>query len=138
MPFKLTKVSRAMMRKSIRLLDMEYKPSEIADELGANSHYILSLIAGGAPARKDASGRYWVHGLTFKKWLDDAAPKNIEEIKKRPTIADNECYCVTCKKITTYTERMQKGRVSYGVCPSGHKVARFLPSVVSPKGKKKK
>lgn len=126
MSAKLTKASRALMRRSLRLLDMEYKPAEIADELATSSKYILRIVNAGAPARKDANGRYWIHGLSFARWLSDAAPKNDKELKARPTIADNEAYCTKCRAVTVYSEYRRMGRISYGECPSGHKVTRFV------------
>jgi hypothetical protein len=131
---KLNKTSRALMRRSLRLLDMEYKPSEIADELNTNPQYILRLVGSGAPARKDTKGRFWIHGESFARWLADASPKNIKELKARPTIAENETYCLRCKAITTYTETTRRRRISFGTCPQGHKVSRFL-SNKKPTGK---
>lgn len=137
MTIKLSKASRALMRRSLRLLDMEYKPSEIADELSTDPSHILRVIRSGAPARKDSKGRFWVHGLSFAAWLKNAAPKNDNELKARPTIADNEAYCVGCHEITPYTEHRRKGRIVYGTCPKGHKVARFISSKEQKKGKVK-
>jgi hypothetical protein len=114
------------------LLDMEYKPSEIAEELATNPQHILRLVGFGAPARKDAKGRFWIHGKSFASWLADAAPKNDKELKARPTIAGNEAYCTTCRKITTYTEHRRKGNVSYGKCQQGHNVTRFISSQKAP------
>lgn len=123
MAVRVETLSRAMMRRSIRLLDMEYKPSEVAEELGATKEQVLRLISAGAPARVDGSGRYWVHGDTFVKWLQDAAPKNA---KAKHDISEKECWCVKCKKVVTYKETKRKGNVIFGRCPDGHKVARFF------------
>jgi len=123
---KLTKTSRALMRRSLRLLDMEYKPAEIAEELSTNPQHILRLVAVGAPARKDAKGRYWIHGVSFARWMTEATPKNDRDLKARPTMAENECYCVTCHAITTYTAHRKKGHVIYGKCPKGHNITRFM------------
>lgn len=122
----LSKASRALMRRSLRLLDMEYKPAELADELNTNPQHIIRLVSSGAPARKDIKGRYWIHGASFAKWLEDAAPKNNKELKARPSIADNETYCVQCRAITPYTEHRRKGHLAFGTCPRGHKTTRFL------------
>jgi hypothetical protein len=104
---------------------MEYKPSEIAEELDTNHQHILRLVGMGAPARKDVKGRFWIHGKTFAAWLTDVAAKNDRDLKARPSIAENECYCVVCHRITTYTEHRRKGRVVYGKCPEGHNTVRF-------------
>ena len=123
---KLTKASRALMRRSLRLLDMEYKPSEIAEELSTNQQHILRLLSAGAPARKDIKGRYWIHGKSFATWLADASPKNDRDLKARPAIAENEAYCLQCRLVITYTEHRRTGHISYGTCPHGHKVTRFI------------
>lgn len=135
MTVRVEKLSRAMMRRSMRLLDMEYKPSEVAEELGAKKEQILRLISAGAPARKDAKGHYWIHGETFVKWLSDAAPKNGRD---KSTFADNECYCLKCRSMVIYVEHRRKGNISYGKCPDGHNVARFLSQNPTGKARNKK
>lgn len=122
MTVRVEKLSRALIRRSMRLLDMEYKPSEIADELGASKDQIIRLVSAGAPARKDSKGRYWIHGDSFVEWLNKAAPKNE---RAKVTFADNETWCVKCKETVTYTETRRRGHISYGKCPQGHNVARF-------------
>lgn len=133
MTVRVEKLSRALIRKSMRLLDMEYKPSEIADELGGSKAQIMRLVSAGAPARKDSKGHYWIHGDTFREWLEKAAPKND---KDKNHFADNEAWCVTCKKAVFYVEHRRKGHISYGKCPDGHNVARFISQ--NPKGKARK
>lgn len=125
MAVRLGKLSRALMRRSIRLLDMEYKPSEIAEELDASKEQIRKLIHAGAPARMDAKGNYWIHGERFAEWLKNAAPKND---KAKKVFEDNEAYCFACKAVTTFTEYRRKNRVVFGTCLHGHKVARFISS----------
>lgn len=122
MTVRVAKLSHVLMRRSIRLLDMEYKPSEIAQELTASKEQILRLVTAGAPARKDSKGHYWINGLHFASWLETAAPKNDRDKK---TFEDNEAYCLTCKAVVTFTEHRRKGYVIYGTCAQNHKVARF-------------
>ncbi len=119
----VTKLSRALMRRSIRILDMDYKPAEIAEELGASKEQILRLISAGAPARKDSSGRLWIRGLNFVQWLNDAAPKKPGD---KTVFADDECYCVTCRQVVRFTEYRRSHRVAYGNCINGHKVVRLV------------
>jgi hypothetical protein len=117
------RLTRAMMRRSIRLLDMEYKPSEIAQELGATKAQVMRLITAGAPARKDANGHFWIHGESLADWLERAAPKNI----KAPTIfKDDECYCVGCHQVMPFTETKRRRNLVTGTCSRGHKVSRFI------------
>jgi hypothetical protein len=120
---RVASLSRAMVRRSIRLLDMEYKPAELAVELNASKEQVLKLVSAGAPARKDAKGHYWIHGDTFREWLEKAAPKNI---KAKHTFEDNTCWCTTCKSVVVFTEVRRKANVIYGNCPLGHNTARFF------------
>ena len=126
----LERLSRGLMRRSMRLMDMEYKPSEIAEELGATKVQIMRLITAGAPARKDSNGHFWVHGEKLAEWLEKAAPK---KPKDKTTFADNECYCLPCKRIVIFAETNRRRGVIFGTCPHGHKVSRFLP--LTKKGK---
>ncbi len=138
MTVKLTKASRALVRRSLRLLDMEYKPSEIADELATEPAHILRVIRAGAPARKDSKGRFLIHGESFASWLQNAAPKNDKETKARHAIADNEAYCLVCRAYTTYTEYRRVRNVSFGTCPKGHKISRFISTKTNQKKGKAK
>jgi hypothetical protein len=123
MAVTVQKLSRALMRRSMRILDMQYKLSEIANELGADKEQILQLILAGAPARKDSRGHFWIHGTTFVQWLHDVAPKNDRD---KNTFSDNECWCMGCRSMVVYLESRRRGLVSYGKCPAGHSVTRFL------------
>jgi len=124
MVVRVARLASAIIRRSLRLLDMDYKPSEIASELGASKDQIMRLVSAGAPGRKDSKGHYWIHGETFAKWLHDVAPKNYKT--KIAIFGDDQAYCVVCKKQVTYTERRRKGNLVYGTCPEGHPTARFI------------
>jgi hypothetical protein len=114
----------------MRLLVMEYKVSEIAEELGATKNQIIRLISAGAPARKDAGGHFWIHGAKFVEWLENAAPKKPRD---KATFADNEAYCMGCKRVVNFVETSRRRSIVFGKCPSGHKVSRFISTK---KGKK--
>lgn len=120
---RVESLSRGLIRRSLRLLDMEYKPREIAEELGAKPEQILRLVLAGAPARKDQSGHYWIHGLSFYEFLQKAAPKNR---KAKKTFSLNQAWCMTCKSVVDFTETRRKGYIVFGTCAAGHKVSRFI------------
>jgi hypothetical protein len=61
-------ISFKILGKLPRLLNMEYLPEELAEELGITSAEILHYLATGCPARKDDAGVPWIHGLTFIDW----------------------------------------------------------------------
>ncbi len=123
MPRKFEAMTRAMARRTVRLLDMEYKPSEIADELACKIEWVKLAIEKGCPVRKDKSGRYWIHGESFARWANNYAPQKAGD---KYTMSQGEAYCVACKKVTAYTETARRANVSYGECPAGHKVTRFI------------
>jgi len=112
-------ISRAMARRSIRLLDMEYKPSEISEELACRQEWVMLAIRNNAPSRKDESGRYWIHGEKFAAWLDEA------KRKERVKIQSNKCYCVGCKKYTIYKVTGRNGNRVSGTCAKGHNISIF-------------
>ena len=130
MAVRVEKVTRALMHRSMRILDMEYKPSEIAEELGASKAQILRLISADAPARKDTNGRYWISGIPFVAWLKDAAPKKPTD---KHIFADDECYCFNCRRMVHFRAYRKYHRTVFGTCPEGHRVARFI--TLKPKGK---
>ncbi len=136
MTVRVEKLSRALMRRSMRLIEMEYKPAEIAAELSASKDQIIRLVSAGAPARKDSKGHYWINGLSFARWLEKAAPK---KDKDQGTFADNECWCMVCRGVVIFKEKRRVGNMVYGLCPEGHNTSRIF-STRKPitKGKVKK
>jgi hypothetical protein len=129
----IPRLSRALMRKSLRLLDMEYRPSEAGEELGASKEQIMRLIYAGAPARKDSAGRYWIHGPKFVKWLEEIAPKRAGD---KTIFSEDEAYCVICRKMVHFTETRRIKRLVYGKCPEGHKTTRFVSARSQGKARK--
>lgn len=116
---RMVSISRTLARRSMRLLDMEYKPSEIAQELNCRQEWVMLAIRNSAPCRKDESGRYWIHGEKFADWLRETKQKERRKLKP------NECYCLGCKKFTTYKAIEKAGTHVIGECPEGHKVSIF-------------
>ena len=87
---------KGLLRKLERLLDMEYTPAEMAEELDMDKKQVWRMITEkGAPARQAANNRYWIHGLTFAKWVNSFVEASRV---KPPKMAANEFFCVTCRK----------------------------------------
>ncbi len=86
----------AQIVKLARLLDMLYKPAELARELGVTSDTIYrSYIPAGAPHQRDAKRNIWIHGLTFRQWADE----NIKAKKnKRASMPEGKAWCMRCKQ----------------------------------------
>ncbi len=113
-----------------RLLDMQYKPGEIASELGISvDTFTRSYIPAGAPVTVDLKGKIWVNGLAFATWARDylASRKN----KARGKMLPGEAFCFRCRKVIEIQKLKRKPANRYsclvsGSCPvCGGKVARF-------------
>lgn len=108
----------------LRLMDMMYSPSELANEIGFDKRQIYRVyIPLDCPIEKDSTGRIWINGLKFKDWV-------IELYKKRD-LKQNEAFCLTCKKAVNMVdpERIQKDRLVYYLCTCpicGRKLARII------------
>ena len=132
---KVNKTKSNVFKKREKLLNMEYTTGELAEVLGTTPKYIRQslIIKRGAPARTDKSGRVWINGFEFKKWLDeDLYPKT----KKETTpLADNEFYCIKCRehRITnSYVIDVNRRGTEYkkAYCPvCGTRMNKFVKAV---------
>ena len=78
-----------------RLLDMLYKPSEIAEEIGVTQDTIYrSYLPAGLPYLRDAQGNIWIHGPAFYAWAKQTIS---QRQKKRVGLAADQAWCVVCK-----------------------------------------
>lgn len=90
------RLSRAQVVRLGRLLNMYYKPSEIADLLGVNVDTVRrTYLAAGCPHKRDKTGHIWIVGTDFKEWADDVIAKR--KRKKTKPMAQNEAWCFKCK-----------------------------------------
>jgi hypothetical protein len=127
---KTPRITRGQARTLLRFLWMEYKPSEIANELGIKVDTIYkSYIPNGMPYRIDKNGNYWIVGTDFKEWAMAILTQTI--YKPKTPMQENQAFCVTCKRAVffdpTKKESMGKGRsLVHGRCPDcGGKTTRF-------------
>jgi hypothetical protein len=78
-----------------RLMDMMYRPSEIAEEIGVTTEVIVrSYLPDGCPFDRDKKGNLWIHGLSFVAWI--RAVNNSQ--RHLGTLAEGEAWCVKCQK----------------------------------------
>ena len=84
-------VPGAAVLRAARLLDMMYKPSEIAYELKIQQRAIYEvLIPLGLPHERDEHGHIWLHGPAVRAWLEVATRGPKYEL------ADDELFCLKC------------------------------------------
>lgn len=93
------------------LLYMEYKPSELAEELGISTATIYNrYIQEGLPHRKDQSGNIWIVGTDFTEWARARLKKKTHAVK----LAANEGYCGRCKQPRAFVTMTLKRELSAG------------------------
>lgn len=84
-------VPGAAVLRAARLMDMMYKPSEIAEELKIKKRAIYEvLVPQGLPHERDEHGHIWLHGPTVREWLEVATRG------PRYPLADDEFFCLRC------------------------------------------
>lgn len=110
--------------KLVRLLDMLYKPSELADEVGFTRRQVYRVyIPAGCPHLRDDRRHIWINGKDFREWCEQTYP--------RVSLAKDETFCLTCKKAVKVIDpvKKRKDRLHYWVskCPQcGRKLTRII------------
>ena len=85
-------VPKSVILRLGRLLHMEYRPAELAEELGCSLDAVYkSYLSAGCPHRRDETGHIWIVGTEFSEWVRATLKKG-----KTP-LADGEAYCLKCK-----------------------------------------
>jgi hypothetical protein len=107
-----------------KLLNMMYKPSELAEEIGFRVRQVYRVyIPAGCPHERDNRGNLWINGKMFREW--------VEEVYKKRKLARNETFCLTCKMAVELVDPVEKqeGRLIYWLsdCPNcGRRLARII------------
>lgn len=85
---------RKHLIKLARLLDMQYKPSEIAKEIGVTTETVYrSYLPGGCPFTRDKKNNdIWIHGTSFAAWVE-----SVKERRHVGHLEDGEAWCFNCK-----------------------------------------
>lgn len=113
------RIARAQLIKLVRLLDMKYRPSEIADELGITAETVTrSYLPAGAPFERDKANNIWIHGLTFAAWVRSVT----ERRKEMGRLEDGQGFCFKCMKAVEMIRPRRKHQGRYtsiwqGKCP---------------------
>lgn len=98
-PRRIPKIRHAQIVKLARLLDMLYKPSEIADEIDVTPDTIYrSYLPAGCPHTRDHDQNIWIHGLAFAAWMRALALSKKNRRIGRLPMAEGMAWCLRCKK----------------------------------------
>lgn len=124
------RIARGVMRRSLKLLEMEYTPAELADELGVSPKTIYtSYLPAGLPFRKDGTGHVWIIGTSARAWLEGATQHSVE--KPVPPLGKDDAFCVKCRQVVTMDKisrrRFGRAGIMSGICPKcGREARRFI------------
>jgi hypothetical protein len=109
---------RTLVVRLGRLLYMEYRPSELAQELGVGADTVYRhYIPYGCPHRRDETGHIWIVGTEFAEWVGAARKEG------KVPLANGEAYCLKCNAPVTMNGPLTAAPVNAylelvkGVCP---------------------
>lgn len=122
-----------------RLLNMLYKPPELARELEVSTDSVYrSYLPSGAPYVMQTNGEIFIHGLSFASWV-----KAVYKKRKFYPMQENEAWCCTCNKPVELIRPRQKKSGRYVIllqskCPVCHtKINRATSArILQEKGQK--
>ena len=106
------------------LLDMEYTPRELAEEIGVNVSQVYRVyLPIGCPRRRDTRRHYWINGELFREWYQE----RFQKIK----LSEYQVFCLTCKKAVDLIDpekKRKRGLIYYEcLCPiCGRKLAKII------------
>jgi hypothetical protein len=121
---RVPRITRATALKTAQLLFMEYRPSELAEELDISTKTIYdSYLPAGLPHRRDSYGNIWIVGTEFSKWAMTVLEKGERYASQRKQpVGDNQAYCLKCDGVKDYAKitrrvTLSKNRIMvYGIC----------------------
>jgi len=88
------RISHAQRVKLAGLLPMEYRPTELAREIGCHRSTIYeSYVPNGCPHRRDANGHLWIVGTEFAAW----ARATIQ--RRKLQMGTGQAFCMRCKRV---------------------------------------
>lgn len=94
----MTRLMRSQVFRLKGVLNMLYRPAEIAELMGLAVDTIYrSYIPAGAPCLTDEKGRMWIPGLAFLDWARQELRGRDE---KRRKLEANQGYCLKCNRVT--------------------------------------
>lgn len=92
--------------KLTRLLDMLYKPAEIAEEIGVTVDTIYrSYLPAGLPHTRDSKNNIWIHGPAFIAWARETISKKKSQRQPLPA---SHAWCMRCNAPVLLIEPKRK------------------------------
>lgn len=125
-------LNRIYCKRSI-LLDMPYKPSELARELDVTRRYVTDSIIKiyGVKSEKTEKGLIFINGQDVRSWIESVFDEKIASKKQRKPLEDNEFLCLKCharrspENVRLAEENGRTVKISY--CPvCGTKMRKYL------------
>ena len=91
------RLQHAQIVKAVRLMDMLYTPSELAEELDITADTIVrTWIPAGLPFDSDGRGHKWINGKLCAEWIN--ALRIDRSSKRSKSLAADQAFCLNCKK----------------------------------------
>lgn len=85
-----------------RLLDMLYKPAEIAEEIGVTNDTVYRCyLPAGVPHARDERGNIWIHGPAFAAWARETISKKQSQ---RAGLPPGHAWCMKCNQAVLLIE----------------------------------
>lgn len=120
-----------------RLLNMLYRPAEIAEEIGVTPDTVYrSYLPAGLPYTSDIEGNIWIHGPAFASWAKETIT---QKRARRAGLAEGQAWCMKCNRpvrmvaptvrsVNRYTELLQSRCRACGTTVNRAR-ARQLPTL---------
>jgi hypothetical protein len=106
------------------LLNMLYRPNELAQEIGISKHQIYRVyVPSGCPNQRDPQNHIWINGQAFCKWYGNFYSKI--------RLGKTEAFCLTCKQGVPMLKPVLKKKegLTYALCKCpncGRKLAKII------------
>jgi len=97
------------------LLDMMYRPSELAEEIGFEVRQVYRVyVPAGCPHTRDTSKHLWINGKAFREWA--------KQVYRKRKLGADEAFCLTCKRAVKVTDpaHHERGKLKYLTCVCPH------------------
>src|SRR3972149_7050825 len=88
-------LGRSQVIRLSRLLNMYYRPTEIAELLDVHVDTVRrTYLAAGCPHKRDNNGHIWIIGTAFREWAEDVIAKR--ERRTNEPMDNDEAWCFKC------------------------------------------